>query len=99
MNKRMVLAGMVLGAVLGLVMAGWFRVSQPSRQTVRIVVTLLSVLVAALVMWLLGPPDVANAYSISLVAPMAGVLAWFGLAVVLRPTRSEEGETRPIPPE
>jgi hypothetical protein len=81
--------GIPVGATLGLVMASWFRISQPKRQTVRIAVTLLSVLVAAFVMWLLGPTDVANLYFIPLVAPSAGLLTWFGLSPVLRPTRSE----------
>jgi hypothetical protein len=87
--------GTPVGVALGLMMAAWFRASQPERQTVRVVVTVLSVLMAALVMWLLGPTDVANHYFIALLAPAVGVLTWFGLSLVLIPTRSEQGESPP----
>ncbi len=85
-----VIFGAPVGFVLGVVMAFWLLLVQPTRKAIHWTITTLSVIVAFLVMWLfdlealfLGPQF------LSLVLPLIVLITWFGLPLVLRPSRPD----------
>lgn len=85
--------GTPVGMVLGVFMAVWFKVSNPHRATVRITVTALSVAVSVIMLAWSWPDD--GFIVPYLTIPLIGVATWFGLALVLKPSRPDAREDHP----
>jgi hypothetical protein len=85
--------GAPVGLLLGLFMAVWFRVADPRRSTVRLTVTVLSIFVAVVVLVGFWPNDGLNLKYLPI--PFVGVATWFGLLLVLKPSRPDAREDQP----
>lgn len=85
--------GTPVGMVLGVFMAVWFKVSNPHRATVRITVTAVSIAVSAVMLAWSWPEGGFNVQYLTI--PLIGATTWFGLAIVLKPSRPDAREDHP----
>ena len=87
-----ILYGLPFGLLLGILMAVWRGVARPRRSTVRLTVTVLSTVAAIVIAWALseGWSDV-----IYVPIPFVGIATWFGIAVVLKPSRPDTDDDPP----